>query len=282
MAINDFLATIWSETLYKSLDKEYVAVKNCNREFEGEIKNCGDRVKVMGIDPINVFNYTKNTDFAANLQTLDSNQRTMYIDQNKAFNFQIDDIDRAQQNPKLMKFAMEEAANALANAADKYVFGLYSGVTNDRIVTKADAKSANIIDILLELRERMLVDNVSASVNSVLEVSPAVAAKIAKAKILNSTDNAAELSNGFVGSLLGFDIYVSNNIADEVVSTKKYFKCFARTRRAIAFAEQINGIEAYRPEKRFADAVKGLHLYGAKIIYPNELLLLNINVAAET
>ncbi|MCL2518988.1 MAG: hypothetical protein FWF15_10540 [Oscillospiraceae bacterium] len=281
MAINDFLATIWSETLYKALDKEYVAVKNCNREFEGEIKTLGDRVKVLGIDPINVFTYTKNTDFSATLQTLDSNVRTMYIDQTKAFNFQIDDIDRAQQNPKLMKFAMQEAANALANQADAYVFSLHQSVANDRIITKTSVKSQNIIDILLELREKMLSDNVSASANSVLEVSPAVAAKIAKAKILQSTNNTAELDKGFVGSLLGFDIYVSNNIDSEIVSTKKYFKCFARTRRAIAFAEQINDVEAYRPEKRFADAVKGLHLYGAKIIYPNEVLILDINVAAD-
>jgi len=55
-------------------------------------------------------------------------------------------------------------------------------------------------------------------------------------------------------------------------------KCLARTKRAIAFAEQLSEIDAYRPELRFADAVKGLHLYGAKVVYPNEMVLLDLNV----
>ena len=53
-------------------------------------------------------------------------------------------------------------------------------------------------------------------------------------------------------------------------------KCIARTGRAIAFAEQLSEINAYRPEKRFADAVKGLHLYGAKVVYPNEMVTIAV------
>lgn len=281
MAINDFLSTVWSTVLLKELDKEYVGVKNCNRDFEGDIKTQGDRVKVCGIEPVSVFNYTKNTDFAATLQTLDSHNRILLIDQAKAFNFQIDDVDAAQQNPKIMEFAMREAANALANQADVHVFSLHQYAAPANVVTKTAVQSAGIIDILLELREKLLANNMSASSEATLEVPPAVAAKIAKAKILQSTNNAGELDKGYAGSLLGFDIYVSNNIASETVGGEKYYKCFARTQRAVAFAEQLNGVEAYRPEKRFADAVKGLHLYGAKIIYPNELFILNINTAAE-
>jgi hypothetical protein len=54
------------------------------------------------------------------------------------------------------------------------------------------------------------------------------------------------------------------------------YKCLMRTTRAIAFAEQLSEIEAYRPEKRFADAIKGLHLYGAKVVYPNEMVTLDV------
>ena len=59
-----------------------------------------------------------------------------------------------------------------------------------------------------------------------------------------------------------------------------YHKCLARTKRAIAFAEQLSEIDAYRPEKRFADAVKGLHLYGAKVVHPTEMILLDLGIAA--
>ena len=81
---------------------------------------------------------------------------------------------------------------------------------------------------------------------------------------------------------MGFDVYVSNNIFRESNEGDQiYHKCLARTKRAIAFAEQINSVEAYRPEKRFADAVKGLHLYGAKIVYPKEIMLLDLGVQIE-
>jgi P22 coat protein - gene protein 5. len=281
MAINDFLTTVWSQTLHKQLNKEYIGVQNCSREFEGEIKTQGDRVKVSGIQPINVFDYTKNTDFNSTLQTLNSESQMLVIDQAAAFNFQIDDIDKAQQNPKLMQYAMKEAANALANKADLFVYSLYAGVTAGNTITKTNVKSGNIIDILLEARERLLTNNVSPNSNIVLEVSPAVGAKIAKAKILLSTNNDSELSNGYVGSLLGFDIYISNNVVlKNGADSKLYHKCFARTNRAVAFVEQVNNIEAYRPEKRFADAVKGLYLYGSKIMYASELILLDINLAA--
>ena len=73
-------------------------------------------------------------------------------------------------------------------------------------------------------------------------------------------------------------LYVTGGIAQDTENGKVYHKCFARTRRAIAYASQLSSVEAYRPEKRFADAVKGLHLYGAKLIYPKELAVVSINL----
>ena len=111
----------------------------------------------------------------------------------------------------------------------------------------------------------------------VIEVSPEIAALLLKAKIDLGTDNYDALESGLLGKIAGCKIYVSNNV---VIDENAYHKCVVRTKRAVAFAEQISEVEAYRPEKRFADAVKGLHLYGAKIIYPDEYMVLNLKVAA--
>ena len=121
MAISNFISTVWSESLLTALDKKYIGVANCSREYEGDIKNRGDRVKICGVGPVTLFNYTKNTDFASGAETLSDTAMTLLIDQAKAFNFQIDDVDRAQSNPKLMNEAMKTAAAALATAADSYV-----------------------------------------------------------------------------------------------------------------------------------------------------------------
>lgn len=271
MAISNFIPTIWSETLARKLAAEYVGVKNCSHDFDGEIRGKGSTVKVLGLNDITVADYTKNTDLTSP-SALTDYAKIITIDQAKAFNFIIDDIDRAQAIPGIMELAMEQAAAALADAADKYVFSLCSEATTANTITDSAATESTVLDDVIAAREILLANGVGASVPTVLEVSPEIAALLLKAKIINSTDNDGAVSNGALGSLVGFEVYVSANIT----KSSGVNKCFARTKRAIAFAEQINSVEAYRPELRFADAVKGLHLYGAKTVFPNELVLLNI------
>ena len=277
MAITNFIPTIWSENLYRALDKQYIAVSNCNRDYEGEIKNCGSVVKICGVGEVLIGEYTKNTDMS-NPQSLSDTVRELSIDQAKYFNFQIDDIDRAQSTPKLMDAAMSVAASGLANDADRFVYNLYTDAAST--VKQDNATAENIIDAIIEAREKLYEGNVSDSSGIVIEVSPAVASLILKAKIALSTDNADSLETGCLGSIGGCKVFVSNNIVVSKDTDVTYHKCLVRTRRAIAFAEQLSEIDAYRPEKRFADAVKGLHLYGAKVVYPTEMVLLDLGIAA--
>ena len=210
------------------------------------------------------------------LENFDFEQFRHHVPELKRFNFQIDDVDRAQATPKLMEMAMAQAAGALANVADAYVFSLYGEATSANTITQAELTENNVIDTIISAREKLLANGVSGSTPTVLEVTPSVAALIMKAKILQGTENTEALANGCIGNFIGFEVYVSPNIATD--SQTGQMKCFARTKRAIDFAEQINKVEAYRPENRFADAVKGLHLYGAKVIYPEELVLLSVKI----
>ena len=275
MAISNFISTVWSETLIKQLDQEYIGVKNCNRDFEGEIRGKGSTVKICSVGDITISDYTKNTDLS-DPQTLSDSATNLVIDQAKSFNFQIDDVDRAQSTPKLMELAMSQAAAALAEVADKYVYSLYTGVSSDNTETVAELTEDNVVDSIISLREKLYANGVNSNIPLCLEVSPAVAMLIFKAKLWTSSDNSSAMSNGALGNLVGFEVFVSPNVA---VDSSGYTKCLARTKRAVAFAEQINEIEAYRPELRFADAVKGLHLYGAKIVYPKEICLLSCKTA---
>ena len=279
MAISNFIPTVWSETLLESLEKQYVAVKNCNRDFDGDIKEMGSKVKICGVGNINIFDYTKDTDMSS-MQTLSDTAVELEINRARAFNFQIDDVDRAQCTPKLMKAAMKNAASSLANDSDSYVFGLYSGVEAEQTVTNDDTTADNVIDSIIAAREKLYEGNVGDNEEIVIEVSPQIASLILKAKVTLSNDtNDSALSGGVLGTIAGCRIYVSNNVKTAVDDGVTYHKCFVRTKRAIAFADQLSEINAYRPETRFADAVKGLHLYGAKIIYPDELILLNLGIA---
>ena len=271
MAIKNFVPTIWSENLYKALDKQYIAVANCNRDYEGEIKNMGSVVKICGVGNVVIGDYTKNTDMN-NPQALSDTVAELKIDQAKYFNFQIDDIDRAQSEPRLMDAAVKNAAAALANTADKYIFSLCAQAGSN---IEATANVENILGLIIDARTKLLENNVGDPGDIVVEVSPAVGALILKSKInVSNTDTALEA--GCIGYVAGCKVYVSNN----VVVAENVHKCMARSKRAIAFAEQLSEIDAYRPERRFADAVKGLHLYGAQVIYPSEMVRLDLTVAA--
>ncbi len=272
MALFNFISSVWSETLLSQMGKKYIAVANCNREFEGEIKGRGDRVKICGVGDINVFDYTRNADFELETQELSDSVKTLVIDQAKAFNFQIDDIDRAQSNPKLMDAAVKNAAAALANTADQYVFSLCAKAGSS---IKETATVDNIISLIIDAQTKLLENNVCDPADIVIEVSPAVGALILKNKInVANTDTALE--TGCIGTVAGCKVFISNN----VVVNDNTHKCLARSKRAIAFAEQLSEMDAYRPEKRFADAVKGLHLYGAEVIYPSEMVRLDLTLAA--
>lgn len=285
MALSNFIPTIWSETLANELDQKYIAVKHCNRDFEGDIKAKGSTVKICGIGDISVFDYTKNTDMDDPDELTDS-ASTLSIDQAKAFNFQIDDVEKAQSIPKVMQAAMKKAASALACEADKYIFSLVDSDDVTETMTVTDLTTSNVLDAFMSARTAFYENNVYDSDEMVFEVSPEIAKYILKSKLEISTDNADELETGCIGRLFGTKVYVSGNIVteeneaeDEDDEDTVTHKCIARTKRSVAYAEQLSEIEAYRPEKRFADAVKGLHLYGAKIVYPKEFMVMNFVVA---
>lgn len=271
MAITNFIPTVWSENLYQALDKQYIAVAHCNRDFEGDIKEKGNVVKICGVGNVVVSDYTKNTNMK-NPDTLTDNVRDLVIDQAKYFNFQLDDVDRTQANPHLMDLAMKNAADALANAADKYIFKQYS---NAGYCTTYDQEEGDsIINCLISARTHLIEKNVYDPNDIVIEVSPAIGELILMEKMDRFKDSTDAFETGCIGSIGGCKIYVSNNIT--VIDQGHYQEhmCLVRTKRSIAFAEQLSEIEAYRPELRFADAVKGLHLYGAKVVYPEEMVCL--------
>ena len=121
MAISNFIPTIWSETLHTELNKNFIAVNHCNRDFEGEIKSKGSVVNICGIGDINIDDYTANTDMT-NPQELEDSITKLEINRAKFFNFQIDDVNKAQASPKLMEAAMQKAAEYFLGEHDFAAF----------------------------------------------------------------------------------------------------------------------------------------------------------------
>lgn len=277
MSVANFIPTIWSETLYEGLVGQCIAVKNCNREFEGDIAGMGSEVKIVGIGDVSISHYTANSTIG-DPDILNDSVRTMTIDHARYFNFMIDDVNRVQATPGLMSAALRNAARGLANVADAEVYALHGDAANTLTVNAAT--ETNMLYPFIEARNLLYKNNVTDSTEVVFEVSPDVAARLMKDKLEFLSVNNELLENGCLGSIMGCKVYVSNNIATETVSGKVHHYCLARTKRAVAFAQQLSKIEAYRPEGYFADAVKGLYLYGMKVVYPTEMVKINIDMGA--
>ena len=272
MAISNFIPTIWTETLNRELTNTFIAVNHCCRDYEGEIKGKGSTVKICEVGPVTLKNYTKNSEISAP-DTLSDSAITLTIDQSKYFNFQIDDIDKVQCSPKLMEGALQRASEAIANEADRYVLSLTSQA--DVTLRNDDTSLEPAYETILKARQILYENNVTDGTEVFLEVPPVVASQILREKILVPT-NENSFETGYLGSVFGCKIYVTNNLPKSNITGESamLYSCLLRTRRAISFVDQISEIEAYRPEKHFADAVKGLHLYGAKVMYPKEMVKL--------
>ena len=267
MAVTSFIPELWSARLLAHLDNAHVAKAFVNSDYEGEIRQLGDRVHINSIGDITIKDYTRNADID-DPEELATDKQTLLINNAKYFNFAVDDVDRIQSAGPLIDSATQRASYGIADAVDQKIFATIA----------AAAKSANTIGSasspieiaspeeayaqLVALRTLMAKANVPAITWQVACGSDFVAYLLQDDRFVKSGTDAGEsrLQNGFVGRAAGFSIYESNNVpANNVLASPAF---------ATTFAEQITELEAYRPEKRFADAVKGLNVYGVKTIYP--------------
>ncbi len=282
MGIQNFIPTLWSARLFSALDKSHVLVPLCNRDYEGEISQHGDTVKINAIGDIDVSDYTKNVTSITPAELTDA-QTLLEINQAKYFAFKIDDVDQAQSKPKVMNEAMRKAAFALRDNSDSYVAKMH-GQAGTKI-TAGEVESDDVLEVLSEVSRKMHEKNVPAE-GRWFVAPPWFIAKMVLAKIMQGDERAANVNaeeayaNGWVGRCFGFEFYMSNNVVEKATTPQHYM--LAGTNRAMTFAQQILKLEAYRPEASFSDAVKGLYVYGAKVIDPAALVRIDATWKAES
>ena len=118
MTVNNFIPTVWSNSIFQDFETKTVLAPLCNRNYEGEIREAGDRVKITAVGPITINSYTKNSTSDITVQDLTDSQTTLYVDQQKYFAFQLDDVDAAQTKGGVLQEGVRKAGQALAKDAD--------------------------------------------------------------------------------------------------------------------------------------------------------------------
>ena len=271
MALTSFIPELWNARLLNALDKAHVFAGLVNREYEGDIKKQGDTVHINTIGAVTIGTYTKDTDFSTGPQALTTTDQTLVIDQAKYFNFAVDDIDEAQAAGDVMDKAMQRAAYGLNDVADKYLADqLAAAITTangNQVGTTAVALTKdNVYENVVKMKTILDKANVPTTGRWLVIPPEMVALILQDDRFVKTGGTMAEdtLANGWVARAVGFDIYESNNCNSATASSTTTYTITAGDEGACTYAEQITSTEAYRPEKRFADAVKGLHVYGAK------------------
>lgn len=277
MSLARFIPTVWSARLMANLEKTlvYGQAPVVNRDYEGEISEFGDRVYVHGIGEITVADYTRDTT-TVNYQLLDDSRVEMVIDRSKYFAFRVDDLDKAQQKPKVIDAASAKATRTLGNVADQYIAGFYTqaGLTIDNGSGAAVQLTAdNVYSFLVRASVMMDEANVPAEGRYMI-VPPWVAGlMLQNDKFITKAEPTGTILNGQIARVAGFDVLKSNNVP-VTGTTTQVSHVTAGHASAISYAEQIAKTEALRLQNSFSDAVRGLHLYGAKVMQPNALLRL--------
>ena len=275
MALDNFIPQLWAAELLLNLNDAHIYAACFNRDYEGDISEAGDTVRINSIGRVTITTYEKNTT-SLNMQHLQGAQEVLLIDQANYYNFEIDDVDARQQKPKLMRAAMQEAAWGIADTVDARLGQtvLRTGVAVGSQLTAltscgTGASDDDVYEALVDLGVKLDENNVSKNGRWVV-VTPwfhGLLLKDPRFVSFGTPENRGVLANGAVGRAAGFEIKESNNV---YVSGSAY-TIIAGSMQAATYAEQINDPEAYRPQDAFSDAMKGLHLSGALVTRPYAL-----------
>lgn len=283
MSYQNFIPTVWNESIDRELERLCVFVEDCNRKYEGKVKEKGETVKILGVGKPTI----KSIAFKDKNNTIDEAEEIedtsiiMQINQIRYFNYKIGDIDKAQAIGGVMEALQAETSEALANEVDTYVASmakkdeavkLYE--TAPKVVAGvAGTGEINVLKALRDARKALTKNDVKQNTKVVATVDADFEDLFVEAYTDKNTNNSDNLKNGAIGMYHKMLIKSSNNVA---VDKNGNSLIMVRTQRAIAFAKPLTHTEAYRPERSFADAVKGFILFDAKIVRPKEMVVINV------
>jgi len=295
LSLNSFIPTLWADTILSALQKNLVYGALFNTDYEGQIQQMGDSVKINAIGDITISNYTKDTSIGSP-QSLTDAQTMLLINQAKFYNFAIDDVDQMQAQPQVMSEALRWAGYRMADTMDQFYAGFYLDAASTNLIgssssftpvvagTSANAGGGSTAYDLLVKLGQLLTQSLVPKTGRWCVVPPWVSTLLAqdvrftgfgtdasRATIATSNIDNGTGDSAYLGRIRGMAVYESVNaphLGGTAGASGSQDVVMAGHSMAITKAEGLVKTEAYRPPDRFSDAVKGLCLYGAKTVRP--------------
>lgn len=287
MSVQHFIQTVWSKKIQDDLEEKCKLVMDCTRKWEGDCEYA-KTVKILGVGDPTIGGYTGTKDIE--IEEMTDSSQDLVIDVQNYFAFQVKDVDKAQSVPGLPEAYQKKSRQRLALKRDKFIGALVAGKAQSTadeeaenttykegaktIITAANKTQAAIKialdEAIVTLREKNFDDA------GVIEIDPRTYKDFKNELIEIKTANDELIKRGIVGTYDSYEVKSTNNVYRD----SDYVYCIVRSKEAIAFAGQINEVEAGRMEKRFSDYIRGLDTFGAEIVAQDELVCVKIPLVA--
>lgn len=279
MATDHFIPQVWSAKILEALDKELVYAELFNTDYEGEIAEAGDTVHIAQVGDVTIKDFDCDADIASP-DDVKAEDLTLDIDQSKYFNISVCDVNEVQSKISLLDTATQRAGYGFADVCDKYLGSLLaaSGTVKDGLGAKEapiGITADNAYETLVKMKTALDKANLPKQERKVVVPPEFEGFMLLDPRFVAAPADASQdrLTEGTVYRAAGFEIRTSNNVPSEAGGGSggdtTVYSIVGSSPIQGTFAQQILKTEAYRPEKRFADAVKGLHVYGAKVLRPS-------------
>lgn len=286
MSVVNFIQTIWSEKIQRDLEESCKLVKDCTRKYEGDCEYA-KTVKILGVGDPTVAPYIGQD---INIEEMTDKGQDLVIDVQNYFAFEVKDVDKAQSVPGLPEEYQRKAKNKLVLKREKFIGALVAGKAQATVdeyaknttykegavnIVVATNKTKAAIKIAVDEAITILKEN-NFEDAGVIEIGPRDYRLFKDELVELKTNNDELIRRGVVGQYDNYDVKETNNIYKD----ENYAYAIVRSRDAIAFAGQINEVEALRMQTRFSDMIRGLDTFGAKIIAQEQLVCVKIPLKA--
>ena len=259
MAIDNFIPEIWAAGVTQSFIANQVVIPTLNTQFTGAVTR-GNQVHVINATTPTIVDYAA-AGRSITAEALADTEVLLNIDQEKAFSVNIDDVDAVQASSEFGPW-VDSAGRALAEDAENYLVDLMvTGATNANtgsvvVDTAAEAKTA-----IRDIRKLMANAKVPAAGRYVV-VNPDMSDLLIQGlDDVSVAGDDAELRNGVIGRLYGFTV-----IESPLLESAGTPAAVGYHQNMVGFVNQIQSLESLRNPTKFSDIVRGLSVYGAKIL----------------
>jgi len=288
-----FIPELWSSKIIENFYDATVLAAISNTAYEGEIKSFGDTVNIRQTPDVTIRPYVKGMNLT--VERPEKGKLQLLIDQGEYFNCIEDDVDKVQSDIDLMNMWSKDASEKMKIAIDSKVLtgmlpdisALNQGATAGRISgsinlgvagTPVQVTKTNVLDLIVDAGT--VLDEANSPESDRFMIIPAwMAGMIKKSDLKDASltgDSSTVLRNGRLGMIDRFTLYTSHNLNSVVDSTFRCFSVVAGHKMGLTFASQMTDIGTLSAESTFGTLIRGLQVYGYKVVKPEALAKLYV------